>query len=182
MTALNLGPPDAASAVVPIETCHAISQFLYREARMLDAEQYRQWLGLLDPEIHYLAPGRQSRFRKDPAGGAPVNAMAHFDERFVDLDLRVRRFESPMAWAEDPPTRLCRAVSAVEVEATDDPDRFVAHSVVFLCRNRNEVESTQLVYRRTDTLRREGADWRIADRLILINEAVLLYKNISTFL
>ena len=48
-------------------------------------------------------------------------------------------------------------------------------------RNRVETETDILVGKREDLLRRVGLDWRIARRKILLDQNVLLSKNLTFF-
>jgi 3-phenylpropionate/cinnamic acid dioxygenase small subunit len=48
-------------------------------------------------------------------------------------------------------------------------------------RNRVETETDILVGKREDLLRRVGSDWRIARRKILLDQNVLLSKNLTFF-
>ena len=48
-------------------------------------------------------------------------------------------------------------------------------------RNRVETETDFLVGRREDLLRRQGGDWRIARRKIVLDQNVLLAKNLTMF-
>ncbi len=48
-------------------------------------------------------------------------------------------------------------------------------------RNRVETETDILVGKREDLLRREGDDWRIARRKIILDQNVLLSKNLTFF-
>ena len=41
---------------VNVELLHEVEQFLYREARLLDAEQFDGWLEMLTEDIHYWMP------------------------------------------------------------------------------------------------------------------------------
>lgn len=174
--------PVAHEPADDVATYLSLSRFLYAEARLLDERRYRAWLGLLDPEISYWMPGIQSRFAGDPTAELNVRRMSYFEDRLANLETRVKRFESPMAWAEDPPTRFCHVVTNVEVEATSRPGDYRVRSVVALHRNRNETEETHMVGRREDIIRATEAGWRLAERTVVILQAVLLYKNINTFL
>ena len=89
---------------VSAELLLEIQQFLYREARLLDNEQYDEWLELLTDDIHYWVPGVQARYRKDEAKFSSER-MAYFDDGLEYLKIRVARAKQPSAWAEDPPNR-----------------------------------------------------------------------------
>lgn len=170
--------PDA-----PVEVVHEAQRLLYREARLLDDERYDEWLGLLTPDIHYWMPGVQALYRKDKLPRYSEQRMAFFDDDLLALRRRVTRFMHETAWAEDPPTRHCHVVSAVEVELTANRDEYLVHSTFVNCRGRNEAEQDVIHGRRQDILRR-GADGTLllARRVIYVTQAVLLAKNLNTFL
>ena len=44
---------NAGAARVDRDLAFEIEQFLYREARLLDAERYDEWLAMMAPDIHY---------------------------------------------------------------------------------------------------------------------------------
>ncbi len=49
--------------------------------------QFREWLGLLDPDIRYVVPVRTTR--EDSAGW--VGAIAHWNDDYTGLEMRVLR-------------------------------------------------------------------------------------------
>lgn len=164
---------------------HFEVQRLYAvEARLLDELRHAEWLELFTEDLHYWAPLRTNRLRRERrlADGVP-GEVAIFDETKASLAWRIRRFDSGMAWAEDPPSRTRHLITNVMVRAADEPDEYVAESAFLCYRNRLEREVDLYAGGRTDLLRRTG-DGRllIARRTILLDQNVLLAKNISTFL
>lgn len=172
-------PPSQAS----MELVFEVSQFLYREARILDEERYEEWLGMMTDDIHYWMPGIQARHRKDKTPRLDPKRMAFFDDDMLNMRRRVTRFMDPTAWAEDPPTRSCHVISNIEVELTARPDEFNTYSTFTNCRGRSETEEFWLCGRRTDLLRR-GDDGllKLASREIVMTQSVLLAKNLNVFL
>ncbi|MET9844842.1 3-phenylpropionate/cinnamic acid dioxygenase subunit beta [Streptomyces ossamyceticus] len=165
---------------------HFEVQRLYAtEARLLDQHRYADWLELLADDLHYWAPVRTNRLRRQQAlaDGAP-GEVAIFDETKASLAWRIRRFDSGMAWAEDPPSRTRHLITNILVRAADEPGEYVAESSFLCYRNRLEREVDLYAGGRTDVLRRDPDDGRllIARRTILLDQNVLLAKNISTFL
>jgi 3-phenylpropionate/cinnamic acid dioxygenase small subunit len=65
------------------------------------------------------------------------------------------------------------------VEVADDEVHVQCRFLVY--RNRLEDEESFLIGRRFDTLRRQGGSWKIARREILLDQSVLLAKNLTTF-
>lgn len=161
---------------------HEISQFLFREARLLDEERYDDWLAIFTDDVHYWVPGVSNRMRRDPKGPVHTERMAFFDDNLLDLSRRVARFNQETAWAEDPATRHFHLVSNVEIEASEVEGEYVVHSMLLNYSNRHRDEQDVLTARRGDVLRRTDDGLRIARRKAVLGQTVLLSKNINTFL
>ncbi len=159
-----------------------IEQFLLREARLLDDECWDEWLQTLSEAIHYWMPGIENRRREDKSGPYTLEHMAFFDDGMRELQRRVSRFKQPSAWAENPPTRNVHLVSNIEVYGTDTPGEYRAYSCFINVRSRGLDEQSQITGRREDVLRIEADGLKLLKRKILIPNAMLLCKNINTFL
>jgi ethylbenzene dioxygenase beta subunit len=107
--------------------------------------------------------------------------MAFFDERKPDIDLRIQRLETGMAWSEDPATRHVYAITNVEAFETPRQGEYEVHSVFIQYRHRAAHDSSTLFGRRRDILRANGTDFLIARRLVLLQQGVLNSKNLSVF-
>lgn len=173
-----------------------VEQLYYEEAELLDDGRYVDWLELLADDLDYWMPTRSNRLRRQQALSVAARGEAAFyDETKESLAWRIRRFDSGMAWAEDPPSRTRHLITNVRVRhanpAEEDDftaDDLVAKSNFLVYRTRLEREENIFAGQRTDILRRtrspEGAtDGRlqIARRAILLDVNVLAAKNISTF-
>lgn len=167
-----------------------VTQFYYDEAELLDDGRFTDWLELLAEDLHYWMPTRSNRLRRQQAFSvAAPGEAAFYDETKESLTWRIRRFDSGMAWAEDPPSRTRHLVTNVVVRhaelgnaAGTGTGDLVVRSAFLVWRNRLERESNIYAGGRTDLLRRE-ADGRlmVARRTILLDQNILLAKNISTF-
>src|SRR5262249_16806234 len=164
-----------------------IERFLYREAELLDEQRYEEWLDLLSEDVHYWMPMRRNVPRDEPEreftrAGLDVN---WFDEGKDTLTRRVRQILTGIHWAEEPPSRICHIVSNVEIlsaaPALDAPTEVGVRSRFLVYRNRVETETDVLVGKREDLLRRLDGDWRIARRKIILDQNVLLAKNLTVF-
>lgn len=159
----------------------AIHRWLVEEAYTLDQQRYEDWLASLAEDIHYVMPVRVST-----ALGASFSAspgMSHWDENKYSLSRRVARFMTEHAWTEDPPSRLRHYVANVRVFETDTPEEVIADSAVLLFRSRGDVNEPSLVSaHREDVFRREGGDWKLARRVIMVDESVLRTQNLAIFL
>ena len=167
---------------VSLDRAQEVKAFLLREARLFDDEQWDEWLATLSEAIHYWMPGIENRRREDNSGPYRLEHMAYFDDGLRELQRRVARFKQPSAWAENPPTRNVHLISKVEVFAGGEEGEFIAHSCFVSIRSRGLDEEYQISGRREDLLCREGDGMKLLKRKILIPNAMLLTKNINTFL
>ncbi len=156
-------------------------QWLVDEAYLLDSQEYEAWLGLLAEDIHYYMPVKVTTALG--AGYDTAPGMAHFDENWYSLSRRVARFATQHAWTEDPPSRLRHYVTNVRTFATDKPDELIVDSAVLLFRSRGDVRESALVSAgREDLLRRSDNGWKLARRLIAVDESVIRMQNLAIFL
>lgn len=167
---------------VPFEQAREVEAFLLREARLLDDERWDDWLAGLSEAIHYWMPGIENRRREDRCGPYRLEHMAYFDDGLRELQRRVARFKQPSAWAENPPTRNVHLVTNIEVFSGAETDEYVVYSCFINVRSRGLDEQHQISGRREDVIRREADGLKLLKRKILIPNAMLLCKNINTFL
>ncbi len=112
--------------------------------------------------------------------------IAWFDEGKDTLTRRVRQIQTGIHWAEEPQSRIAHLVSNVQVVEAS-PSIAEAREVTVKCRfliyrNRVETETDLLVGKREDLLRRATANgWQIARRKIILDQNVLLSKNLTFF-
>ena len=161
-----------------------IETFLYHEAELLDERRYEAWLELFTEDAHYFMPMRRNVPHDEPdreftRAGADVN---WFDEGKDTLTRRVKQILTGIHWAEEPPSRICHMISNVQVAATDSTSgEVVVKSRFLVYRNRVETETDFLVGKREDVLRRVDGSWKIARRKIVLDQNVLLAKNLTVF-
>ena len=164
-----------------------VEAFLYREAELLDERRYAEWLELFTEDAHYFMPMRRNVPHDQPEreftrAGADVN---WFDEGKDTLGRRVQQILTGIHWAEEPPSRTCHMIANVQILAADPagpaPTEVTVKSRFLVYRNRVETESDFLVGKREDVLRRVGDGWKIARRRIILDQNVLLAKNLTVF-
>ena len=176
---MNATSPKAS---VELDVRRAIKDFLYREARLLDMEQYDDWLAMLAPDIRYWIPTANARYRRDGGCAPRPSDTSHMDDRLPDLQRRIKRFQDPSAWAEDPPTRHCHVITNIEIEFGDIEGEFRVYSAFVNCRGRFEAEDVMMMGRRIDIIRQSDDGFLLAGRTVMLTQNVLLSRNISTFL
>jgi 3-phenylpropionate/cinnamic acid dioxygenase small subunit len=164
-----------------------VEAFLYHEAELLDERRYADWLELLADDIRYWMPMRRNvkagEFAREfTREGQDIN---WFDEGKDTLVRRVRQIETGIHWAEEPVSRISHLVTNVQIveirPALDRPHEVAVRSRFLVYRNRVETETDILVGKREDLLRRAGDGWKIARRKIMLDQNVLLSKNLTFF-
>jgi 3-phenylpropionate/cinnamic acid dioxygenase small subunit len=171
-----------------------VEQFLYREARLLDARRFHEWLALFTEDVRYRMASRANRYPKsskaiaildpqrqgeDEASGA--DALAIMDETRHTLAARIARLDTGMAWAEDPPSRTRHLIANVEVEPGAREGEITVYSNFLVYRSRADSEEDFYVGAREDVLRRVEDGWKIARRRLVLDQNVLAAKNVSIF-
>lgn len=172
------------SRPVDLNLYHEVSQFYFREARLLNNRQPRVWLEtLVDQDVHYWLPVLEDRFAKDQRPAPTPDEPAVYNDNYQDLDHRIARLETGLVWMEDPPSRLRYLVSNIEAYHTADAQLIGTFCSVHVYRNRRQREETNHFYGREDVLRR-GADGqlRLLRRKITLDQRVVLDKNLYFFL
>ena len=171
-----------------------VEQFLYREARLLDSRQFRQWIDLLADDLRYWIPMRSNRYsaasksisildgsRYEEDDLSKKSDQAFMDEDKGSLRRRVDRLDTGMAWAEDPPSRTRHLISNVEVEPGERESEVKVYSNFIMYRSRGETEEDFYVGSREDVLRSVDGSWQLASRKIVFEQNVLSAKNLSNF-
>jgi 3-phenylpropionate/cinnamic acid dioxygenase small subunit len=162
-----------------------IEQFLFLEAELLDDNQLDSWLALMTDDIHYFMPLRSNRSprERDKEWSGP-DEFAYFDDGKASLELRLRKLKTGAAWAEEPPSRTRHLITNVRVQARDIANEFEVKSNFLVYRNRSERQVDILAGERRDVLRATASEgqFKIAKRLILLDQATFLANNLSFFL
>jgi 3-phenylpropionate/cinnamic acid dioxygenase small subunit len=176
------------------EVIREVEQILYREARLLDERRFHEWLELFTEDLRYCMYSRSNRYPTvskaivmlDPdryAGDAASwgDGMTILDETKDTLGRRIARLDTGMAWAEDPPSRTRHLITNIEVEPGDTATERTVFSNFLVYRSRSETEQDFYIGTRQDVLRQVNGVWKIARRTIILDQNVLLAKNVSIF-
>ena len=164
-----------------------IEDFLYREADLLDERHYDEWLALLAEDVRYWMPMRRNvklddREREFTREGLDIS---WFDEGKETLTRRVRQIQTGIHWAEEPVSRISHLLSNIQLievnPSAAEPAEVSVRCRFLVYRNRVETETDILVGKREDLLRRASPGWQIAHRKILLDQNVLLSKNLTFF-
>jgi 3-phenylpropionate/cinnamic acid dioxygenase small subunit len=165
-----------------------VEDFYYHEADLLDERRFRDWLELLAEDITYFMPIRRNvKFGQHAAreNTRQGEGISWFDEDKWTLTKRVDQILTGVHYAEEPLSRITHMVSNVQIKAarpqTDDVRELDVTSRFLVYQNRVQYETYTFVGRRHDTLRLSGTGWKIARREILLEQNILLAKNLTTF-
>ena len=164
-----------------------IEDFLYREADLLDERRYDEWLSLLAEDVRYWMPMRRNVKVDDLEREFTREGhdISWFDEGKDTLTRRVRQIQTGIHWAEEPVSRISHLISNIQLievnPSAADPAEVSVRCRFLVYRNRVETETDILVGKREDLLRRAGGGWQIALRKILLDQNVLLSKNLTFF-
>ena len=190
---LSAEPAQAAAPALPRNDAYYrlkadMEDFLYAEADLLDNRQFRDWLNLLADDITYFMPIRrnvkfgQHAQRENTVQGSGIS---WFDEDKWTLTKRVDQILTGVHYAEEPLSRVCHMVSNVQVQrvmpSLEAPTEVEVRCRFLVYQNRIEYETYTFVGKRTDLIRKTSDGWKIARREILLDQNVLLAKNLSTF-
>ena len=136
-------------------------QFLYHEARLLDAQRYEEWLELFTEDATYWVPLEQAQ--KDPY---ETSSIIH-DDRTL-LELRVKQIRHPRAHARLPLARTVHQVGNVSILSDTAAEVRVASTLTVVeFRNEKQRVYGALVEHR---LRKSGDTFHIAHKRVdLVN-------------
>ena len=142
-------------------------EFLYREARLADEARYAEWLDLWTEDGVYWVPATT-----DP-GADPDRHISHIYDNRARIDTRVRLLQTGHRFSQEPPSRMRRLISNVEVARGEDGE-LVAESNFILAEL--SVQAAHELHwwagRTTHRLRRvDGALRMSRKKIVLVNAA-----------
>jgi 3-phenylpropionate/cinnamic acid dioxygenase small subunit len=160
-----------------------IEEFIAMEAELLDERRYNEWIQLIADDIHYHVPIRRNmKFGEQARENSSADSeISWIDEGKRILVGRVRQIMTGIHWCEEPLSRVRHVISNVQVVAVrgdevEERDRFIVY------RNRMQDEWDLCAGKREQVLRRDSATgWTIAKRTVILDQNVLLAKNITFF-
>jgi len=150
-----------------------IEEFVAMEAELLDERRYNEWIQLMADDIHYYLPIRRNmRFgEQDRENSSADSEISWMDEGKRILVGRVRQIMTGIHWCEEP-----LQIVAVRGDEVEERDRFIVY------RNRLQDEWDLFAGKREQVFRRDSENgWKVAKRTVILDQNVLLAKNITFF-
>jgi 3-phenylpropionate/cinnamic acid dioxygenase small subunit len=161
-----------------------IEDFLNLEADVLDDREFERWLTFFADDLRYWMPIRKNLPLRDQARDITGDDdTAWLDDDKVTLTKRVKQILTGIHWAEEPLSRVTHLISNIRLADRPGlaPDEYLVRSHFLVHRNRLETETDYISGRREDILRRNGDSFLISSRKIIIDQTVLLAKNLTFF-
>lgn len=154
-----------------------VEEFLYREAWLLDHYKFHEWLELLTEDVHYWMPTLESRYGSPDRYQEDELHLAYIDDDRHLIEMRVKQLDTGLRRCETPPSVTQRLISNVLVspvpELINDPDEIIAHSNFQVTQIRHGTHENHYTGAREDRLRRVDGRWKIAERKVVLAQAVL---------
>lgn len=163
-----------------------VEDFFYHEADLLDERRFGEWLTLFTDDVRYWMPIRKNVPHHVQHGDTTdENDIAWIDDDKTTLTKRVRQIQTGVHWAEEPASRICHIISNIRlvepINIETGGNDFAVTSRFCVYRNRVNTETDFLVGRRHDTLRRVEGRLMVARRKIILDQSVLMAKNLTMF-
>ena len=165
-----------------------VEDFLYTESQLLDERQFREWLDLLAEDLVYFMPMRRNvKFGRHAAheNTRQGQDISWFDEDKWTLSKRVEQILTGVHWAEEPLSRVCHMVSNIQIldarPSLEAASEVNVRSRFLVYQNRLEDEANLFAGKRTDILKNIDGNWKLARREIILDQSVLLAKNLTVF-
>ena len=157
-----------------------ILQFLILETSLLDSRNFQQWLNLVAEDFVYQMPNPVTL--DDPTRSPWAEGSYILNETRQSLiDLWFSRYEPEsfeFAWGERPLQRVRRFISNTQIVADEESDAFVATSNVLLSFARQSDPVMLVPAGRVDTIRRTGDSFKLAKRVVQLDQTVLTTSHI----
>lgn len=171
-----------------IQLKHEVEEFLYREADLLDERRFDEWLDTLAEDLVYFMPMRRNVKHGEHAARENTRLgqdISWFDEDKWTLRKRVEQIQTGVHWAEEPLSRVSHMVSNVQVvnatPSAEDAREVLVRSRFLVYQNRSQYETYLFAGKRNDLLRKTPGGFRLARREIILDQNVLLAKNLTVF-
>jgi 3-phenylpropionate/cinnamic acid dioxygenase small subunit len=169
-----------------LDLMREIEDFFFKEADLLDEREYDEWLELLTEDVVYWMPMRKNvSFKNRDKDITAENDLAWVHDDKETLRKRVKQIQSGIHWADEPISRISHLISNIRlvepISSLDEGEKTVTKCRFIVYRNRVEDETDFLVGRREDTLVRVGGELRVARRKVILDQSVLLAKNLTMF-
>lgn len=147
-----------------------VADFLYLEAELLDARRFRDWLALYDEDAVFWVP--TYTMQGAPVEDPTLSVNLIYIESRAGLEDRIFRIETGESAASSPLPNVCHVVA--NVRAAETGNGLIAATAAFQVASWSHARGPQTRAGRYDyRLRRDGTNFRIARKKVLLVEEVI---------
>jgi 3-phenylpropionate/cinnamic acid dioxygenase small subunit len=179
-------PHLAQERLAYLSLMREIEDFFHKEADLLDEREYDKWLDLFTEDVVYWMPMRKNVSYANRGNDITAeDDVAWFHDDKETLTKRVRQIQTGLHWADEPISRVSHVITNIRlaepISTLDEGAQTTTTCRFIVYRNRLESETDLLVGRREDTLTRAHGELKISRRQIILDQSVLLAKNLTMF-
>lgn len=148
-----------------------ITRFLYQDAAMLDRRDYASWWKILSDDIHYRVTAKV--VREASIGNLEFSLI---DETAAEFKQRIDQISTPrLTHAENPPSTTRRFVTNIMAHHGGATNEFHVSSNLLVYRTTVEaIEGSLYSGGREDVLREVNGEFRLASRVVHLDQAVMV--------
>jgi 3-phenylpropionate/cinnamic acid dioxygenase small subunit len=152
----------------------AVTEFLYREARLADEARYAEWHALWTDDGVYWVPATTD---PDPD---PERHISHIYDNRARIDTRVKLLQTGHRYSQEPASLMRRLIGNIEVDKTAD-GAFIAGSNFILAELSIQAkhEMHWWVGRTTHVLRQVDGALKMRTKKVVLINAVEPLPNLS---
>lgn len=152
----------------------AVTDFLYREARLADEARYADWLALWTEDGVYWVPATTT------PGIDPERHLSHIYDNRARLDTRVKLLQTGQRFSQEPASRMRRLIANIEAREAAAGE-LVAESNFLLAELsiQSKHEMHWWVGRATHRLRRVDGALRMSGKTVVLINAAEPLPNLS---
>jgi len=169
-----------AAPPVDQETYWRLSQWTLHETGLLDARRLTDWLDLVAPDFMYRIPVPVTRDNPELAPYAEDAFIVEESRESIET-LWAGRWEPEFfeyAWGENPPQRIRRFVTNVQISHTENEGIYEIVSNVLLSFSRQSDPAILVPAGRIDIVRDEAGTLMLAGRTVLLDEPLINLTHI----
>ena len=152
----------------------AVTEFLYREARLADEARYAEWHALWTDDGVYWVPATT-----DP-GADPDKHISHIYDNRARIDTRVKLLQTGHRYSQEPASLMLRLISNIEVSEAENGDLVAASNFILAELSiQAKHEMHWWVGRTTHRLRRVDGELRMSQKKVVLVNAAEPLPNLS---
>jgi len=155
-----------------------VARFYALETALLDDDRFHEWLDLIDDDVAYVMPMRETRQGPAVEEHGPVFYLFNDDKE--SLEMRVARLDTGFALVESPPSATQRLVTDILILDVQ-PTHVDVRSSFMVFQARDERNEALFTGKRIDRLKIVEDGFRLLRRDIRLAQYVLP-RTISIFL